>query len=171
MTAKFLPTLQDTTEVLNGISDVSYTILDIVEIYALNKFKNTKERLAAGRPKFLSVIDTFVTASKPVRMCLPAFPFKSANKVYKVLGSLPDKAEELSLERLNTMCLRIKEVYAPGAKLTIISDGLVYNGILTFQSHFTGHYPDNNRSTRDSGSRYLELWRSSKEVGGTERIR
>jgi len=54
---------------------------------------------------------------------------RSANKVYKVLGVLPDKAEELALKRLNDMCLRIGTVYAPGARCTIISDGLVYNGL------------------------------------------
>jgi pyoverdine/dityrosine biosynthesis protein Dit1 len=54
---------------------------------------------------------------------------QSANKVYKVLGALPDKAEEIALERLNNMCLRIREIYAPGARCMIVSDGLVYNGL------------------------------------------
>lgn len=106
----------------------SNKILDIIIEYALNKFSNSVEQLAAGRPRFLSVIDQFVIAGTQVKMCLPAFPFKSANKVYKVFGTLPDKAEELALERLNTMCIRTGNVYPPGAKLTIISDGLVYNG-------------------------------------------
>jgi pyoverdine/dityrosine biosynthesis protein Dit1 len=61
-------------------------------------------------------------------MCLPAFPWKSANQVYKVLGTLPDKAEELALKRLNGICEAIGDVYKPGAELLIISDGLVYNG-------------------------------------------
>lgn len=110
------------------VTETSKEILDIISEYALNKFNDSLERLAAGRPKFLSVIDQFVKAGTQVGMCLPAFPFKSANKVYKVFGILPDKAEELALERLNTMCTRIGDVYPPGAKLTIISDGLVYNG-------------------------------------------
>ncbi|KAK8018327.1 hypothetical protein PG991_007517 [Apiospora marii] len=108
-------------------SPISAAILAIVFDYASNKFDDTVHRLAAGTPKFLSVIDGFVLAGQPVEMCLPAFPFKSANKVYKVFGILPDRAEELALERLNTMCVRIGEVYAPGAKVLIISDGLVYN--------------------------------------------
>ena len=117
-------TLDTPTEV----TETSSKILAIVFEYALNKFDDSVERLAAGRPKFLQVLDQFVIAGAQVKMCLPAFPFKSANKIYKVLGALPDKAEELSLERLNTMCVRIGEIYKPGAKLTIISDGLVYNG-------------------------------------------
>jgi len=111
------------------VTETSNTILDIIFEYALNKFNDTMERLAADRSKFLSVIDQFVIAEAQIELCLPAFPFKSANKVYKVLGILPDKAEELALQRLNTMCIRIGDVYAPGAKLTIISDGLVYNGL------------------------------------------
>jgi pyoverdine/dityrosine biosynthesis protein Dit1 len=109
-------------------SDVSNTILDIIYEHALNKFDDSKERLAAGTANFLSVIERFVLDGKRVEACLPAFPFKSANKVYKVLGSLPDKAEELALQRLNNMCARIKDVYKPGARVTIISDGITYNG-------------------------------------------
>ena len=111
------------------IREISNKILDVIFEYALNKFDNTMEQLAAGRPKFLSVIDKFVIGGRQVEMCIPAFPFKSANKVSKVFGILPDKAEELALDRLNTMCIRIGDVHPPGAKLTIISDGLVYNGL------------------------------------------
>ena len=111
------------------VTETSNKILDIIFEYALNKFSDYIEKFSAGRPKFLSVIDQFVIAGTQVAMCLPAFPFKSANKVEKVFGILPDKAEELALERLNTMCIRIENVYPPGAKLIIISDGLVYNGL------------------------------------------
>lgn len=115
-------------------TETSSKILAIIFEYSLNKFDNTVEQHTAGMPKFLSVIDRFVMARKPVEMCLPAFPFKSANKVYKVFGILPDKAEELALERLNTICVRITDIYAPGAQLTIISDGLVYNGLYSHPS-------------------------------------
>lgn len=111
------------------VTGTSIKILDIIFEYALHKLGGSMQRLAAGRPKFLSVIAQFITARTQVKMCLPAFPFKSANKVNKVFGILPDKAEELALERLNTMCIRIRNLYSPGAKLIIISDGLVYNGM------------------------------------------
>lgn len=110
------------------IPSTSNQILDIIFEYALNKFSQTHEDLAAGRPKFLSCIEQFVKAGTEVKICLPAFSFKSANKVYKVFRTLPDKAEELALERLNVIYIRIGNVYLPGAKLTTISDGLVYNG-------------------------------------------
>ncbi len=117
-----------TLHTMMKVTGTSNAILNIIFEYALNKFDDSMEQLAAGRSKFLSVIDQFVIAGTQVEMCLPAFPFKSANKIHKVFGILPDKAEELALERLDTMCIRIGDVYPPGAKLTIISDGLVYNG-------------------------------------------
>jgi pyoverdine/dityrosine biosynthesis protein Dit1 len=69
-----------------------------------------------------------VKANQPIKMCLPAFPFKSPNTKVKVLGRLPDKAEEYALAHLNGLCAAIKDIYPPGAELTIISDGIVYNG-------------------------------------------
>jgi hypothetical protein len=113
-------------------TQTSRLILDIIFEYALNKFDDSRERLEGGSTRFLAVIARFVAAGTRVEACLPAFPFKSANRVYKVLGTLPDKAEELALERLNDMCRRIQDVYPPGARVTIISDGITYNGGLCF---------------------------------------
>lgn len=109
---------------------VSQLILDIITQHSLNKFDDSSERLAAGLNYFLDTIESFVVEKATIQTCLPAFPFKSANKDYKVLGTLPDKAEELALERLNSMCARVQNVYAPGARITIISDGITYNGNL-----------------------------------------
>ncbi|KAL9018037.1 MAG: hypothetical protein Q9185_004639 [Variospora sp. 1 TL-2023] len=130
----------DASDTTMEATEISNRILEIIFEYALNKFSDTREQLTAGRPKFLSVIDQFVTAGTQVEMCLPAFPFKSANKVYKVFGVLPDKAEELALGRLDSMCIRIGEVYPPGARLTIVSDGLVYNDLLGIPDRDTWAY-------------------------------
>ncbi|KAJ9636210.1 hypothetical protein, variant 1 [Exophiala oligosperma] len=144
---------QNTGSMVNTISstltsdeeDVSITVIstDILEVifdYALNKFDNCRDRLEAGRPKFISVLNKFVEAGVRIDMCLPAFPFKSANKVYKALGFLPDKAEEIALARLHNMCRRIEDIYAPGAHVVIISDGLVYNDLLGISDRDTWHY-------------------------------
>jgi ATP-binding cassette, subfamily G (WHITE), member 2, PDR len=123
-----------------SVHTISSMILDIIFEYALNKFSDSKERLEAGRPRFLSVVGKFVATGMRVEMCLPAFPFKSANKAYKVFGILPDKAEEIALDRLNTMCIRIGEIYQPGAQCTIISDGVVYNDLLSISDRDTWAY-------------------------------
>jgi pyoverdine/dityrosine biosynthesis protein Dit1 len=117
------------SEEKDTVTLMSTRILEVVFDYALNKFDDTRDRLEAGRPKFIEVLNKFVRAGAQIDMSLPAFPFKSANKVYKALGFLPDKAEEIALERLHNMCKRIEEFYEPGAKVVIISDGLVYNGL------------------------------------------
>lgn len=111
-----------------GHDEVCAAVLSIIFEYSLHKFDDTMAQLEVGRPKFLAVIRQFVTAGKKIEMCLPAFPFKSSNKTYKVLGHLPDKAEELALARLESICQRIESIYPPGATIMIISDGLVYNG-------------------------------------------
>ncbi|KAF5556118.1 ABC1 transport [Fusarium phyllophilum] len=115
-------------------------ILDVILEYSLHKFDSTEELHSAGRPKFLAVVSHFVRARQKVVMCLPAFPFKSANKVEKVLGNLPDKAEELALARLNSICVIIGQFYEPGAELTVISDGLVYNDLLGISDQETWRY-------------------------------
>ncbi|KAF5663859.1 ABC1 transport [Fusarium circinatum] len=122
------------------VSETSNRILDVILEYSLHKFDTTEELHSAGRPKFLAVVSRFVRARQKVVMCLPAFPFKSANKVEKVLGNLPDKAEELALARLNSICVTIGQFYEPGAELTIISDGLVYNDLLGISDQETWRY-------------------------------
>nr|POE54265.1 zeb2-regulated abc transporter 1 [Quercus suber] len=108
---------------------VCTAILSILFEFTLHKFDDTLDRLAIGKPKFLSVIENFVINGERLEMCLPAFPFKSANKEYKVLGTLPDKvrdsfhpvlapanfsqAEEIALERLDNICVRIGKIYPP----------------------------------------------------------
>jgi hypothetical protein len=119
--------LDDTQEV-DIHTQTSEKILAIFKPYLLTKSVDANDRWELGATKFISVIRNFVSKGQTVQMCLPAFPWKSANKVYKVLGTLPDKAEELALKRLNGICEAIGEVYKPGAELLIISDGLVYNG-------------------------------------------
>lgn len=110
----------------------SEEILAILKLYLLDKLPGWHDYWAEGAPSFITVIRSFVEKGETVEMCLPAFPWKSANKVEKVLGILPDKAEEVSLRRLNGMCEAVGQVYEPGAKLLIISDGLVYNGKYIF---------------------------------------
>ncbi|KAL3481726.1 Pyoverdine/dityrosine biosynthesis protein-domain-containing protein [Aspergillus californicus] len=79
---------------------------------------------------FLPTIMTCIEKKEPVRMVLPAFPFKSPNNKDKALGILPDLGEELALNHLNGLCLNIARVYEPGAEVHISSDGLVYNDLL-----------------------------------------
>jgi pyoverdine/dityrosine biosynthesis protein Dit1 len=101
-------------------------ILGVIYRYRLSHRPTPKSD--EGDLKFLAQIYSKVKAGRLINMCLPAFPFKSPNSTTKVLGRLPDKAEELALAHLDGLCDAIKNIYPPGSELTIISDGLVYNG-------------------------------------------
>ncbi|OAA38216.1 Pyoverdine biosynthesis [Beauveria brongniartii RCEF 3172] len=105
-------------------------VLQIIDRYRLRKGSSETTKADEGALKFMALIYSHVKAKEVIPMCLPAFPFKSPNSVSKVLGKLPDRAEDLALAHLNGICASIQRVYAPGAKLTIISDGLVYNDLL-----------------------------------------
>ncbi|KAI1101877.1 Pyoverdine/dityrosine biosynthesis protein-domain-containing protein [Jackrogersella minutella] len=99
----------------------------------ISRYKLARDVLLSktnGGVNFLSQIYGRVSANEVILMCLPAFPFKSPNTSTKVLGRLPDKAEEFALAHLNGLCAAIEDIYAPGAKLMIVSDGLVYNDLL-----------------------------------------
>ncbi|RYF46496.1 MAG: hypothetical protein EOO38_14010 [Cytophagaceae bacterium] len=108
--------------------ETSQRILEIISRYKSPLPKNAPDRSDEGALKFLGLIYRAVKNNEPVRMALPAFPFKSPNGTVKVLGTLPDKAEDVSLAHLNGLCAAIEDIYPTGAILTIISDGLVYNG-------------------------------------------
>ncbi|KAI1505979.1 putative pyoverdine/dityrosine biosynthesis protein [Biscogniauxia marginata] len=109
--------------------ETSSQILTILGRYRLGQ-KLPSAKCKEGDLKFLAQIYAKVTANEPILMCLPAFPFKSPNTTSKVLGRLPDKAEEFALAHLNGLCAAIGDIYPPGARLMIVSDGLVYNDLL-----------------------------------------
>ncbi|KAI1651071.1 Pyoverdine/dityrosine biosynthesis protein-domain-containing protein [Daldinia loculata] len=109
---------------------------------------------------FLAQIYSKVAVSQAIHMCLPAFPFKSPNRSTKVLGRLPDKAEEFALAHLNGLCAAIGDIYAPGARLMIVSDGLVYNDLLGVPDKDVWAYGEALRALRaKKGFRHIEFCR------------
>lgn len=101
-------------------------ILKIIETYGVDYEKSGGSW--KGLESFVPTVLERVERQEPIRMILPAFPFKSPNARDKVLGILPDFGEELALAHLNGLCQNIAQVYEPGADVYISSDGLVYNG-------------------------------------------
>ncbi|MGW7200843.1 L-tyrosine/L-tryptophan isonitrile synthase family protein [Streptomyces chryseus] len=74
-------------------------------------------------------VDHFIREGVPIHFVIPAFPAKSPNP-RKVLGTLPDFAERLSLEFLQSFCDYVGHCYAPGARITICSDGHVFSDLV-----------------------------------------
>ncbi|HSP79843.1 MAG TPA: isocyanide synthase family protein [Myxococcaceae bacterium] len=86
-------------------------------------------------------VEGFVAEQRPVEFVLPAFPGKSPNHT-KVLGSLPDMAELLSLRFLHSLCQKIQNIYAPGARMIICSDGRVFADLVRIPDPSITEYQD-----------------------------
>ncbi|KAF9769204.1 hypothetical protein IL306_013393 [Fusarium sp. DS 682] len=83
-------------------------------------------------PKAISNLRPFLQQAirnkDPIRLVLPAFPFKSSNRTAKVLGPEPDDAERISLLYLEGLCKALEVATELEVELVITSDGVVYNG-------------------------------------------
>ena len=79
-------------------------------------------------PHLRNIVEA-VKRFEPITLVLPGFPAKSPNRK-KTLGPLPDLAEKHALENLVGLCSRIENVYSPGAKIAICSDGRVFSDLV-----------------------------------------
>ncbi|KAL9057173.1 MAG: hypothetical protein Q9162_002501 [Coniocarpon cinnabarinum] len=116
------------------VTELAENILEVIQRYGQHTTARTDEhgsRAWAGKALFVSKVENQVRARQPVRMILPAFPWKSVNRVDKVISSLPDLGEVLALSRLNQLCQDIKSVYPLGGEVHLATDGLVFDGTLT----------------------------------------
>lgn len=112
----------------NEIMQVTERIVDIVEQYLLRR-KEGDMFEEKGRSQVVSWVKAFVSQNVAIEFVLPAFPFKAPSR-NKVLGKLPDFGEYYSLFRLNALAQTVKSVYAPGAFVTLVSDGSVYHDLV-----------------------------------------
>jgi hypothetical protein len=73
-----------------------------------------------GREYFKSRVHHYTSRRLPCEFCLPAFPCKSSNQD-KVMGTVPDRGEEMGLLKLHSFAREVEQIYPPGAKMWIIS--------------------------------------------------
>lgn len=107
--------------------------------------------LALHLPK----VRRFLRTGEPVRFLLPAFPAKSPSP-RKVLGTRPDRAEDVALEYLAGVCREIAEVHPPGARILICSDGRVFNDLVGVRDEDVTAY--GREIARRSAERYPGLF-------------
>ena len=79
-----------------------------------------------GREEFKSKVKGLVDNGKTIGFVLPAFPFKSANHVAKVMGPMPDVGERIAIRRLHKFAATVSCFFKPGAVVVIVSDGRVF---------------------------------------------
>lgn len=89
----------------------------------------------------LSKIRRAMARAEPIHLILPGFPAKSPNR-QKTLGPLPDLAEKFALHNLYKLCHRIDEIYPPGTRFTICSDGRVFSDLVRIPDADVSAYGD-----------------------------
>ncbi|WP_416986565.1 L-tyrosine/L-tryptophan isonitrile synthase family protein [Streptomyces sp. T028] len=96
-------------------------------------------------PHQLRQITDFVREGAPIVFTLPGLPCKSPNPA-KVLGHLPDMGERLSLTFLQTLCTDIEQIYPPGARMVICSDGHIFGDLIGVPDEHIDAYSDELRT-------------------------
>ena len=92
---------------------------------SLTKAPPSPAAIALHEPMIRRALDT----DAPLQLVLPAFPAKSPSAA-KVLGTLPDMAESIALQRLQRLCDDLAEAHPPGVTLTLASDGHVFADVV-----------------------------------------
>jgi L-tyrosine isonitrile synthase len=100
-------------------------VLDVIE-QRRQVQQEDRGQLWAARDSFLRQMVELTRDGSELLFTFPGFPFKSANNASKVLGTMPDAAERLSIRNLQTMLEEIAAVYPGGCRLLIVSDGLPF---------------------------------------------
>ncbi|PVH14482.1 uncharacterized protein CXQ87_002623 [Candidozyma duobushaemuli] len=84
------------------------------------------DRWSEGKSDFERNVLFFTSRNAPILSVLPAFPCKSSN-YDKVASCFPDMGEELAIRRIIDFVTAVQDVYPPGMKFYLVSDGHVFS--------------------------------------------
>lgn len=98
-----------------------------------------------GKSLLANKMETFVTNNNPIDFVMLGYPIKSANDRDKVIGKLPDLAEEVSLRNFAKFNGLIQQIYNPGVKVTIVNDGFVFNDLLEVEDRTVRDYSEETK--------------------------
>ena len=138
------------------VQDLANRILSLIfhKRRLLAEAQEQPENLAEESAHHLALIRQFIEHGQPIHMVLPAFPAKSPNRG-KTLSPLPDMSEEIALEQIAHLCAAIKDLYAPGARLTICSDGRVFADVVRIPDEDVTVYK--NALVNNIAARYRDI--------------
>jgi pyoverdine/dityrosine biosynthesis protein Dit1 len=120
-------------------SVIVYNILDVFQDFRMAPLP-TDQFDSVGKAVLADKMSPFVGANKPVKFVMLGYPMKSPNNRDKVIGTMPDLAEEVSLNNFRDFSNRVKEVYSPGVEISIVSDGYVFNDIMDVSDNTVALY-------------------------------
>ncbi len=109
-------------------------IADILLTYSLVDSDGFNEEI----PLIMSIKEK-LEKNEELVFILPAFPAKSPS-LEKTAGELPDFGEVLALKNLQELCLKVSEVYKPGARIIICSDGRVFSDVVLVSDEVIDRY-------------------------------
>lgn len=121
--------------------DIVLEILERFEQFRMDPLPNDVYE-SIGKQKLAAKISKFVDIGKPIDFVMLGFPMKSPNSRDKVLGTMPDLAEEMAITRFQHFGDRIAEVYKPGIKMHIVSDGFVFNDVMNVADTIVQQYEE-----------------------------
>ncbi|KHN94903.1 Pyoverdine biosynthesis [Metarhizium album ARSEF 1941] len=160
------------TTPVHDVDQLASAILDVLQRYGQHQSSsgvaaNSGQWL--GKSLFMDKVRAQIEKSQAVRLIMPAFPWKSVNKLDKVTGILPDLGEELALYRLNQMCEDIKQVYPLGGKVFIATDGLVFDDVVGIPDEDTWAYGEGLvEMAKNHGLKNIHLMRVMDILGYTD---
>lgn len=119
-------------------------IQEILDIFQDFRMASTPidEYDKGGKEVLADKLTRFVNAGIPMKFSMLGYPMKSTNIRDKVLGTKPDLGEEASLKNFARFNARIKEVYTPGVQFSIISDGYIFNDLLSTDDNIIAEYEE-----------------------------
>ncbi|GAB1317005.1 Pyoverdine/dityrosine biosynthesis protein [Madurella fahalii] len=120
------------------LKETTEKIVDLFDEWLRYASDNDKWHIQ-GREYFFGRVYEFVRRQARLEFCLPAFPCKSSNPD-KVFGVMPDRGEQLALEHLHAFLEAVGDVYKPGAKLWIVSDGHVFSDCIGVDDQTVDQY-------------------------------
>ena len=97
---------------------------------------------SVGKAVLREKISPFVAANKTIKFSIMGFPMKSPNTRDKVLGTLPDLAEEATLENFAIFAQAVKAVYSPGIEIAVVSDGLAFSDVMEVSTNTVDAYQE-----------------------------
>lgn len=111
-----------------------------------------------GRNILAEKISPFVMENKPINFVMLGFPMKSPNNRDKVLGTMPDLAEEAAFQNFADFNNKIKSIYIPGVNISIVNDGYVFSDIMEVEDRTVSLYKEICMNmSKDSGLSWFDM--------------
>lgn len=119
-------------------------VLDVFQNFRMPSLP-TDQYDTVGKDVLRKKMLPFIENNEPIAFSMLGYPMKSPNNRDKVLGTLPDYAEKVSLTNFARLNHEIRKVYTRGARITLISDGYMFSDILDVPDSTVTEYVDMNK--------------------------